>query len=224
MHPPDRIPVIDRRDSLSQQAYKSIRQGIRSGFLVHGEFYSEGELANSMGVSRTPVREALIELNREGLVEVVPQRGFRLKVLGTEDQREVFELREALEPYIVRRLASEAGPQDVAQLRAALARQADLIGDANAFLEVDEEFHLLMPRLVGLKLSYQMLFILRGALWLMGSAALALPERSPSVLEEHRAVVDAIEKADPDAAAAAIQHHIHETAAAVKRSERTPAS
>jgi GntR family transcriptional regulator, rspAB operon transcriptional repressor len=212
---PDRIPTIGRRRSLAQEAYKAIRRSLRDGILVHDEFYSEAELAHSMGISRTPVREALIEMAREGLVEVVPQRGFKLRELGPEDEREVFELRGVLESYVVRRLASKATPGDVSKLREVLDRQAELVDNPSAFLEVDEEFHLLMPQLVGLRLTYQMVFILRGALWLMGSAALALPERGPTVLQEHRAVVDAIEASDPDAAMAAIQYHINETAVAV---------
>jgi GntR family transcriptional regulator, rspAB operon transcriptional repressor len=211
----NRPPSISRRDSLAQQAYKWIRRSLREGILVHEVFYSEAELAQEMGISRTPVREALIEMAREGLVEVVPQRGFKLRQLGPEDQHEVFELRDVLESYVVRRLASRATPDDVVRLRAVLDRQAELIDDPSAFLEVDEEFHLLMPQLVGLRLTYQMVFILRGALWLMGSAALDLPERAPTVLREHRAVVDAIEAGDPDAAVAAIQYHINETAGAV---------
>lgn len=206
---------ITRPESLSQQAYKAIRQALREGALIHGELYSEAELAQSMGISRTPVREALIELTREGLVEVIPQRGFKLRTLGAEDRREVFELRDVLESYVVRRLAAQATPDDVAVLREVIDRQADLLDDPSAFLEIDEEFHLLMPQLVGLRLTYQMVFILRGALWLMGSAALALPERAPTVLQEHRAVVDAVEAGDPEAAAAAIRYHIHETSHAV---------
>ncbi|CAN5378742.1 MAG: GntR family transcriptional regulator [Acidimicrobiia bacterium] len=214
------IPLIDRPESLAQQAYQSIRMAIRRQALVRGKFHSENELAQSMGISRTPVREALIELAREGLVEIVPQRGFRLGELDAADQQEVFELRRVLESYVVRRLAAVATPDEVALLRDLLERQAGLIDDASEFLAVDEEFHLLMPRLVKLERTREMLLALRGAMWLMGSTALALPERSPTVLKEHLAVVNAIEAGNPAAAVRAIRRHIDKTAKAVEMSGR----
>lgn len=216
---PERISVITRADSLSQQAYTAIRDAIRNGLLIHGEFYSEGELAKSMEISRTPVREALIELNREGLIEVLPQRGFRLRELEAADRREVFELRAVLETYVVTRLAETATAANISELRALLDRQTASLDDPVAFLEIDEQFHLLMPRLVDLKLTYQMLFTLRGALWLMATSALTVPERGASVVEEHRAVVDAIESGDAEGAVAAMRRHIHETSHAVQESE-----
>ncbi|MGH9167415.1 MAG: GntR family transcriptional regulator [Acidimicrobiia bacterium] len=217
------IPLIDRPDSLAQQAYRSIRQALRNQVLVHGEFYSESELAQSMGISRTPVREALIELAREGLVEIVPQRGFRLRILGPDDQREVFELRTVLESYVAERLARQATPDQVAQLREVLARQAGLVDEASEFLGVDEEFHLLMPRLVGLERTHEMLATLRGAMWLIGSTALSLPQRGPAVLSEHAAIVDAIADGDSKGAARALRHHIEQTALAAVGLERRSA-
>lgn len=215
---PSRIPLVRRSESLAQQAYASLRRAIQDQVLVRDTFYSESELAESMGISRTPVREALIELAREGLVEVVPQRGFRLRVLTDEEREEVFLLRGVLEAFVVERLAKDARPEQVSKLRSVLARQAKLISDPEAFLAVDEEFHLLMPQLVGLERTHEMLVTLRGAMWLLGSAALALPERSPDVLEEHTALVDVIEAGDPKAAVRAIRRHIDRTANAATSS------
>lgn len=212
------MPPIDRPDSLAQQAYRSIRQAIRDQTLTQERFYSESELAESMGISRTPVREALIELAREGIVEVIPQRGFRLKVLGPDDEREVFDLRTVLETYVVRRLATEGTPDDLAPLQELLEQQEEVADDMLAFLSFDEEFHLLMPALVGLERTHKMLTTLRGAMWLMGSAALALPSRLPAVLEEHREILKAIAAKDPDRAEAAVRHHIDQTARAVRSS------
>ena len=208
------IPAIERPDSLAQQAYRLLRLAIQRQELVQDTFYSESELAEFMGISRTPVREALIELAREGLVEIIPQRGFRLHVLDSHDRREVFDLRDVLEAYVVGKLARQATPEDVGRLRELLDRQTRLVDDADAFLEVDEQFHMLMPQLVGLRLAHQMLGTLRGAMWLLGSSALALPERIPDVLEEHAAIVDAIEAGDAGAAKRAIKSHVRTTAKA----------
>ncbi len=213
------ISSINRPDSLAQQAYRAIRDAIQKSIIVHGEFYSEGELAKSMGISRTPVREALIELAREGLVEIVPQRGFRLRTIGPDERREIFALRGLLECFVVRQLAQAASEEQVAELRQLLQEQARLLDDPIEFLAVDEEFHLRMPQLAGLERTYQVMISLRGALWLLGSTALALPERAPHVLKEHLAVVDAIEAHDPDRADQAIRRHIELTARATERDE-----
>ncbi len=211
---------IDRPDSLAQQAYRAIRQAIRDRIIVHNVFYSEGELAESLGISRTPVREALIQLAREGLIEIVPQRGFRLRIIGPEERREIFELREVLESFVVEHLAKKATTDDVNQLREILRQQAALLDDPIRFLAVDEQFHLLMPRLAGLERTHQMMVSLRGAMWLLGSVALALPQRAPDVLKEHTAVVDAIEAHDVEAAVAAIRAHLKATARAAEQHDQ----
>lgn len=208
------IPAIERTESLAQQAYRLLRRAIQRQDLVRDTLYSESELAEFMGISRTPVREALIELAREGLVEVIPQRGFRLHVLDDDDRREVFDLRVVVEAYVVERLAGQATAEDVSKLRSLLDEQRRLVDDPDAFLEVDEAFHTLMPELAGLRLARQMLGTLRGAMWLLGRSALALPERIPDVLDEHTAVVDAIEAGDAGAARDAIQAHVRISAEA----------
>src|SRR5271167_1149024 len=114
------MQVIDRAESLSQRAYQSLCKAIRDGAVVHGVLYSEKELAERLGISRTPVREALIELAREGLVTISPQRGFRLHALSHAEQREIFELRLAIDTYLVEQLSKVATTDDIKHLREAI--------------------------------------------------------------------------------------------------------
>lgn len=214
------IPFVSRPDSLAQGAYKSIRRAIQDGGLVQQQLYSENELASSMGMSRTPVREALIELEREGLVKIVPQRGFQLRALTAEEEREVFALRSVLESFVAERLAKNVTPEAIQELTRLVNEQERLVDDPEGFLACDEQFHLLMPRLVDLERTHQMLVSLRGALWLMGSQALALPQRAPEVVVEHRAVVEAIAAGDAAAAARASRRHIRNTARVLGKPER----
>lgn len=208
---PTTLVVLTRPESLARRAHASLREAIRDGVLVRDRLYSEAELAASMGVSRTPVREALRELSGEGLVEVLPQRGFRLRSLTADEVIEVFGLRLALESYVAEQLATRAAPGDVAQLRALVRRQARAMDDAGEFLVADEEFHLLMPDLIGLTRTHAILTTLRGVMWLIGAHALTVAERAERVLEEHREIVDAIEAGDPASAVAAIRHHLEAT-------------
>ena len=101
------MPTLARAETLARQAYAAIRSSIWSGVVAPGVFYSEVQLAGALKISRTPVREALIQLAREGLVEIVPQRGFRLRAISDKERQEAFELRDLVEQYVVRRLANE---------------------------------------------------------------------------------------------------------------------
>lgn len=216
------IIPIDRPQSLAKRAYVAIRAGIQDGSLSPEKRYSENEIATSMEISRTPVREALIELQREGLLQVTPQRGFRIRVLTEFEQQEVFDLRSVLEPFVARRLAI-SGTNDAEEELRQLVRQQEQVADRpNEFLMIDEQFHLLMPRLVGLERTHEIMRSLRGALWLIGTRALALPERAELVIGEHQEIVEAISARDPDAAAAATRLHIIKTATAALGSTQLP--
>jgi DNA-binding GntR family transcriptional regulator len=211
------LTAVERPDTLARSAYLRLQEAIRDGVVRHGPLYSENELAETLGMSRTPVREAVIALTREGLLEVSAQRGFRVRALSLDEQSEVFDLRAILETYVVRRLAKDTPEDAVGDLRAVLERQQRVAGQGtrSQFLMLDEEFHLLMPALAGLSRTRETLGQLRGAMWLLGQEALTRPERDKAVLTEHHAIVDAIAASDPDAAAAAIAHHLDSTHAAV---------
>jgi DNA-binding GntR family transcriptional regulator len=210
------LSAVERPDTLARSAYLRLQEAIREGTVRHGTLYSENELAETLGMSRTPVREAVIALAREGLLEVSAQRGFRVRELSAEEQAEVFDLRALLESYVVRQLADETPHGATEQLSGVLDRQERLVqgGRGSQFLAIDEEFHLLMPQLAGLSRTHDTLGRLRGAMWLLGHEALARPERDRAVLDEHRAIVAAIVAGDADAAADAVATHLTNTAAA----------
>lgn len=208
----DHFASIARPESLASVAYGRLRDGIRDRKLVAGIFYSEAQLAEAFGISRTPVREAVLALAKEGIVETVPKRGFRLRTLDENEEQEVFDLRSSIESYVVKKLAEERSPDDIEVLRDILRRQAKVTDDPSAFLSADEEFHMCMPSLLGLERTHQMLASLRGAIYLAGAAALSLPDSVFEILLEHQRVVDAIESGDKAASEEAILTHIRNTA------------
>jgi DNA-binding GntR family transcriptional regulator len=205
------LDSIERPESLARRAYLSLRKAIRDRTLEPETLYSELQLAAELNISRTPVREALIELSREGIVDVVPQRGFRLRTITEAEEREVFDLRGAIEAHVVRRLAAQATESDLSKLRAIIADQAQETGDIAIFLKLDESFHLTMPSLMGLKRTREMLDTLRGIIYLTGSTALSVPDRITEVIAEHRQIVEAIAARDPDRAARAVMSHLDRT-------------
>ncbi len=210
------IPSVSRVETLARQTYAAIRTSIRSGTIAPDVFYSEVQLAQALGISRTPVREALIELEREGLIEIIPQRGFRLRTISEAERREAFELRILIETNVARRLAKDATEADINVLRGILDDQERAISDPAAFLDADEEFHLTMPMLLELERTRRILLTLRGIIWLAGHDAIRAPSRAAEVIAEHRALVDRIAAKDPSGAAQAVRAHIQLTRRAVK--------
>jgi GntR family transcriptional regulator, rspAB operon transcriptional repressor len=214
---PSGFEPVERGESLAERAHAAIRRAIRDGSLVPNEIYSDGELGRSMGISRTPVREAVKQLAHEGVLEVLPQRGFRVREISMADAEEIFGLRQAIEGFVVERLARDLPEGAIAELRDAIARQKKVVEDTRAFLEIDESFHLRMAELAGLRRAHQMLTILRGEMWLAAIEALATPGRSRVVLDEHASIVDALEAGDARAARRAMTSHLKVTAAVVRR-------
>ncbi|MEV4128040.1 GntR family transcriptional regulator [Nocardia sp. NPDC049707] len=206
------ITAVERPPTLGQRAYLQIQQAIRDGSLTHGEQYSENELAESLGMSRTPVREALLTLSREGIIVVESQRGFRLRELSTAERQEIFDLRSLLEGFVASRLALNATAEDISRLRAIVDAQESLSsGQESEFLALDEQFHLLQSEILGLERTHATMVSLRGAMWLIGFEALKLPHRLEAVVAEHRAIIDAIEQGNPEVAASAARKHLANT-------------
>lgn len=211
------IPRIVRPLSLAEVAHRSIRKAIRDGVFEAGKTYSESTIAEALGMSRTPVREALIEFQKDGLIEIQPQRGFRLRALTAADREEIFLLRTAIERVVIRALAQRRTTDDVVVLRQILDRQRAAADDPARFIDLDEEFHLTMTRMVAMERAFHFLLSLRGVLWLLGTEALQVPHRTEKILAEHRAIIDAIDAGDPRAAEKAMSAHIEETEAAIER-------
>lgn len=204
----------ERAQTLTERTYRDIRLAMLHGQLERDEWYSENWLASALGVSRTPAREALRQLEAEGLVEVVPQRGFRLRHISTAELQEFYLLREMLEVYVVRTLSSRIDERTLRGLAHLLELQCLAVDDVNEFITLDEEFHLAMAEAAGLIRTARIVRSLRGVLWLLGVQVVFYPERRVKVIEEHRAVLEALSVGDGDAAAAAISLHLRRTAEA----------
>ncbi len=129
--------------SLADAVVAAVRGGVQSGELVPNTTYSVYQLAEVLGVSRSPVREALLKLSEAGLVEISRNRGFRVLLPTAHDIAEIFEIRAALEPPAARRVAEHGRPEDLARLSILLADlglAAD-DGDERAFWAVDHALH-----------------------------------------------------------------------------------
>ncbi len=200
-----KLSNLVRSETLAHQGYKAIRRAIRDGKIPRGQFFSESTLAESLGVSRTPVREALLNLYRDGVVEIVPKRGYRLIDLDEAAISEIRLLRVALEQIVVERLCKTATDDNIRDLREILngesATQTDMY-------TIDENFHIKMAEMAQLHQIRRELLSVRGKMYLIASGARLTAMRDETVAGEHNALVDALEKHDCKTARRIITAHV----------------
>ncbi len=199
------------RGKLTEQAYDHIRDGIMRGAFPVGSVLPEGEIADTLGHSRTPVRHALGRLLHEGLVEVGPRRQLLVRGFTPEHRAEVLGLREALETVSVRRACEVMTIEDVDRLRLLLIRQrrAAAAGNDDDFIELDEELHLTIAEGARLPILVGILGQLRGFVRVLRLGTTREPHQLAQVVTEHEAIVDAIERRDADAAERLLREHLH---------------
>jgi DNA-binding GntR family transcriptional regulator len=206
---------VDRltASSLRDQARQAIRARIVTGDLAAGEIYSAASLAERLGVSATPVREAMLDLAAVGLVEAVRNRGFRVVAPGERDLDEIGELRLLLEPPALRLVAERAGDDQLAALEPLLAalEAAAESGDVVAYLTADREFHLRLLDLAGNRRLGRLVDQLRDQTRLIGIEALAESGRLAASDREHREMLDALRARDADRAEALMRAHVQHT-------------
>ena len=211
---------MGRGDTLASQAYQAIRVALLHEHLRPDVFYSENSVATMLGISRTPTREALQQLEIEGLIEILPQRGFRVRRISPSELVEFYTLREMLESYVARTLCQQLDDRSLRLLGHILERQEMATDDVTGFIGLDEEFHLTLAQLAGLDRTARIIGSLRGVLWLMGTRIVeAETRRRDVVIGEHRAILAALEQRDADAAVEAVSRHIRMTAEAASSAE-----
>jgi DNA-binding GntR family transcriptional regulator len=194
--------------SRSEQVYEALRRRIRSGELMAGMRVREEELAASLGVSRTPVREALGRLQIRGMVESAGG-GLAVTVLSRSQVMEVYAMREILEGAAARFAADEnATAADITALRHVHAQFVDFKGDPVGFARLNIAFHDAIYEAARNRYQKRMLDDLNDALALLPDTTFAVKSRSRSAAEEHGVILDAIAARDPDAAEKAARMHI----------------
>lgn len=204
--------AITEADGLprGEHAYRHIRAAIQAGELKPGERLREVELAESIGLSRTPIREALARLESEGLVIHDASRGIMVAELDYSMVTELYYMREVLEGTAARLSAQHASEVEISILED-LCRQyegAIKTGDEAALASSNRRFHDTLYRCSHNRYLINMLTVLHDALSLLGSTTLRSPERAAQTLSEHEAVVAAVQKRDPEAAELALRAHI----------------
>jgi DNA-binding GntR family transcriptional regulator len=209
----------------SERAYEYTKERILDGRFKGGELISEGDVATPTGLSRTPVREAFLRLESEGLLRLFPKRGALVVPVSAGEVEAVMETRLVVEQFaIAKTIATEVAP--VPSLEAAIELQHELVAarDNAGFVEADREFHRLFVASAANPILLEVHDSLRDRQTRMGLAAIALDQgREDSIMREHRELVDAIRDGDPVSARGILERHLGGTLTALQRGFGTTA-
>lgn len=200
------------REPIARQITRALRQAIVTMQLSPGEMISEQDLARRFGVSRSPVREALIKLSEAGLVRVLPQRGTQVVKISRSSVEDARFIREAVETAVVREAALKARPAMKAELAANLTRQrrAQRSSSTEAFLELDEEFHRLLAEAAERPSAWQMIEDIKPQMDRVRFLDMTKAVPRNAIIAQHALIVDAIKAGDPAAAETAMRVHLSE--------------
>jgi len=192
------------------QVYATLRAAIVRGDLEPGRRLSENELAAEMGVSRTPIREALGRLRDDRLIEIVPQFGTFVSRISPQAVRDAQFIREALECAAVRRAAELAGEEDIARLEENLQGQerARDAGDLDSFYLLDDAFHRGLCDLSGHLAVGAVSDRAKSHLNRVRRLSLGVPDYLPDMIREHQAVVAAVAEHDAELAERTLREHL----------------
>jgi DNA-binding GntR family transcriptional regulator len=204
------VPALTRRGPARARVYATLRDAIVSAAVEPGRQLSENELAAWLGVSRTPIREALQRLGEERLVAVVPQLGTFVTRISTTAVGDAQFVREALECAAIREAARRARDEDVTALEAIVASQEETraAADFDRFYVLDDALHRALCDLSGHGIAWSLSQRASGHLNRVRHLSLPIPSYLGEMIEEHRAVVAAVSAHDPDAAEQALRHHL----------------
>jgi len=202
--------------TLRAQVEDKIRQAIAAGVFRPGQRLVERELCETLGVGRTSVREALRQLEAEGLITVAPHRGPIVTTMSIEDAEQLYALRALLEGYAGRRCAELSDDVFKAKLDSAVEELAKVAasGDSSALIGTKEVFYSLLLSGSGNKYVGQALTALHNRVNMLRFTSMTQPGRLPNSIAEIREIAAAIRAGDPDRAEAACRHHIEMAAEA----------
>jgi DNA-binding GntR family transcriptional regulator len=192
---------ISKPESLAKKVQKTLRQSILNNELTPNVIYNEQRIAQDLGISRTPVREALLELAAKRLVKFIPQKGVIINTFSLKEIDDAFEIRMALEGFSVQKICQGMDTADTRALETALNDQKKAVeaGNEAGFMQADR------------------MEDIRDIMHLMGFKVLGIPGRMQTVVQEHRKILDAVQNRDVSDAMKAMMSHLENSRDAVKQ-------
>jgi DNA-binding GntR family transcriptional regulator len=211
-------PIAPIAQTATDRAYVHTKARVLDGTYPGGALITEGEVSDAVGVSRTPVREAFLRLQAEGLLRLYPKRGALVVPVSAQEIADVIETRGLVERFAVEKVIASGGHREVGtRLRDALGHQRRLRKSPEPFTEAYRDFHGLLVAATGNQVIVDLYAALRDRQLRMGVTALQRdPHRIDRILDEHAALAEAIGAGDLPAALTGVAHHLHGTEEALR--------
>ena len=208
---------------LRDVVFNTLRQAILRGELKPGERLMEIQLANKLGVSRTPIREAIRKLELEGLVLMIPRRGAEVAEITEKSLRDVLEVRRALEELSVQLACERITEEQIEELKLA-AKEFEIVlksGDVTAYAEADVKFHDIIYFATDNQRLISLLYNLREQMYRYRVEYLKSTEIHEQLLREHQHIIEMLESRNREKAIEAVCKHIDNQVEAVADTIRT---
>lgn len=197
-------------ENLTDRAYQVLKDYIVSLPMNADVKLSETRLAAELGISKTPVREALRQLATEGLIDIQSRRGTFLVKFSSEDVKEIFDIREYLEALAVNELITKVTDEDIKKLTKLLTDSSSsaLAGDKTKYSEIDADFHALLVSLSGNTRLYRIFTTIQAQIQGVRTRSIRLPGRPDKSNKEHWELLKALQERDQETAEKVIREHI----------------
>ncbi|MDJ0995010.1 MAG: GntR family transcriptional regulator [Dinoroseobacter sp.] len=219
-----REPIKKPEKSQGQDAYVRLLEEIRTGKLTPGDRLLETELAARLGISRTPVREAIRQMEADGLVVHVPRSGARIRTLDYAEVNELYDMRAVLEGTAARLSARAASEVELAELDAINREMEAALNDMDLLYRLNRQFHDALLNTARNRYLSKSVEGLKKTLLILGPSTMEEGERARLAVTEHADLIEALRARDGDKAEAAMRRHIdaaHQVRLRQLRSEGT---
>jgi DNA-binding GntR family transcriptional regulator len=212
------LKVIEKK-TLHEEIANNLRELIISGELQEGDKIKEDELCSSMGISKTPLREALRVLSVEGLIKLVPNRGSFVSTPTFEEIREMFDVMSVLEGICARAAAEKMSAKDLAALEKLHDRLENNFKRRaqREYIRINNQFHSFVQELAGNRTLNQIVNGLRQKILIYRYQSLNLPERFEQSIQEHRDLIEAFRKKDPKKVETLMRRHLKKQCDALEK-------
>jgi DNA-binding GntR family transcriptional regulator len=205
--------IIKRSKTIRRKIYDYLREQLLSGEIPPLQHLIEAKIANEVGTSRTPVREALHSLELEGLIESIPRVGYVVKPIREGEVEEICEIRGVIEGLATKWAIEKAHDKLAEELRKniVLCEEKVSMGDVRAFVDLDAQFHEIITGLSGSKRLLELAQTLRRHMLRYRIHSIYSTDNVLRAIEGHRGILQAIEKADLEEVEKAIKFHLEQS-------------
>jgi DNA-binding GntR family transcriptional regulator len=204
--------VIQRTDTIRRKVYSHLREQILRGEYMPNERLFETKISEEIGASRTPVREALHNLELEGLIECLPKVGYVVKPISDQEVAEICEIRGLIEGLATRWAVEKAREKLIEELQKniGVSEAKAEKGEARAFIELDAQFHEIIARLSGSKRLLELAQALRHHMLRYRAQSIYATDNVVRAIEGHKGILTSIENGDVDQINLAIRKHLEQ--------------